>query len=47
MVHPGRPDPASGSAYDRGRAEELDLLLRLANAPALARVRGTHLAAFG
>ena len=47
MIHPGRPDPASGSAYDRGRAEELDLLLRLANAPALATVRGTHLAAFG
>jgi predicted glycoside hydrolase/deacetylase ChbG (UPF0249 family) len=47
MVHPGRPDPAFGSAYDRGRAEELDLLLRLALAPALAAVRATHLAAFG
>ena len=29
MVHPGRPDPASGSSYDRGRAEDLDLLLSL------------------
>jgi predicted glycoside hydrolase/deacetylase ChbG (UPF0249 family) len=27
MVHPGHPDPASGSAYDGGRAEDLELLL--------------------
>jgi len=27
MVHPGHPDPRSGSAYDRGRAEDLELLL--------------------
>jgi predicted glycoside hydrolase/deacetylase ChbG (UPF0249 family) len=47
MVHPGRSDPASGSAYDRGRAEELDLLLRLGLAPALAAARTTHLVALG
>ena len=47
MVHPGRSDPASGSGYDRGRAEELDLLLSLSLAPPLAAVRTTHLAAFG
>jgi hypothetical protein len=47
MVHPGRPDPGSGSAYDRGRAEELDLLLRVALAPALTEARTTHLAALG
>lgn len=27
MVHPGRADPGCGSAYDRGRAEDLELLL--------------------
>jgi hypothetical protein len=29
MVHPGNPDPGSGSAYDRGRGEDLALLLEL------------------
>ncbi len=29
FVHPGHPDPASGSAYDAGRAEDLALLLEL------------------
>jgi predicted glycoside hydrolase/deacetylase ChbG (UPF0249 family) len=29
MVHPGRPDPASGSSYDRGRGEDLAALLAL------------------
>ena len=31
MVHPGRPDPSTGSAYDAGRAEDLALLLELGN----------------
>lgn len=29
FVHPGRPDPAVGSAYDAGRAEDLALVLEL------------------
>jgi predicted glycoside hydrolase/deacetylase ChbG (UPF0249 family) len=29
MVHPGHPDPSSGSGYDAGRAEDLALLLEL------------------
>jgi predicted glycoside hydrolase/deacetylase ChbG (UPF0249 family) len=29
FVHPGHPDPSSGSAYDAGRAEDLTLLLEL------------------
>lgn len=29
MVHPGIPDPGHGSSYDRGRAEDLALLLEL------------------
>jgi predicted glycoside hydrolase/deacetylase ChbG (UPF0249 family) len=29
LVHPGHPDPATGSAYDAGRAEDLALLLEL------------------
>ena len=29
MVHPGNPDATSGSAYDRGRGEDLALLLEL------------------
>ncbi len=29
VVHPGRADPATGSAYDRGREEDLELLLEL------------------
>ena len=42
MVHPGRPDPAAGSAYDRGRDEDLRLVLRLAEEPAIRRLRATH-----
>jgi predicted glycoside hydrolase/deacetylase ChbG (UPF0249 family) len=45
MVHPGHADPASGSSYDRGRTEDLDLLLRLRLQPALAAARCTHAAA--
>lgn len=29
FVHPGHPDPRSGSSYDDARAQDLDLLLRL------------------
>lgn len=29
MVHPGRPDAATGSTYDRGRGDDLSLLLEL------------------
>lgn len=29
IVHPGYPDPRSGSSYDLARKEDLDLLLRL------------------
>jgi hypothetical protein len=29
FVHPGRPDPESGSTYDDAREEDLELLLRL------------------
>lgn len=29
FVHPGHPDPKSGSSYDRGRGEDLELLLGL------------------
>ena len=31
MVHPGHPDPGSGSGYDLGRGEDLALLLSLAD----------------
>lgn len=47
MVHPGHPDPESGSGYDRAREEDLDLLLSLGLLPALASARLTHGAAFG
>lgn len=47
MVHPGHPDPSSGSAYDAGRAEDLELVLRLAREPALLAARTTHAAALG
>ena len=46
MVHPGLPDPESGSGYDQARQEDLDLLLSLCALPALARFRLTHAAAF-
>jgi chitin disaccharide deacetylase len=45
MVHPGHPDPASGSTYDAGRAEDLELVVRLAREPVLATARSTHAAA--
>jgi predicted glycoside hydrolase/deacetylase ChbG (UPF0249 family) len=47
MVHPGHPDPESGSGYDLAREEDLDLLLSLCLLPALADARLTHTAAFG
>jgi predicted glycoside hydrolase/deacetylase ChbG (UPF0249 family) len=42
MVHPGHRDPGSGSGYDRGRAEDLALLLKLADEPTLTPARATH-----
>jgi hypothetical protein len=39
MVHPGHPDPAAGSSYDRGREEDLRDLLSLALPPGIARRR--------
>jgi chitin disaccharide deacetylase len=42
MVHPGHPDPESGSGYDQAREEDLDLLLSLCLLPALASARVTH-----
>jgi predicted glycoside hydrolase/deacetylase ChbG (UPF0249 family) len=36
MTHPGRRDPALGSAYDEGREADLELLLRLAEEESLA-----------
>jgi predicted glycoside hydrolase/deacetylase ChbG (UPF0249 family) len=47
MVHPGHPDPESGSGYDQAREEDLDLLLSLGLLPALASARLTHAAALG
>lgn len=44
MVHPGEPDPASGSTYDAGRAEDLALLRRFR--PPDGVVRATHRAVF-
>lgn len=40
MVHPGHPDPGSGSSYDRGRGEDLEALLGFELPPHL--VRGSH-----
>jgi predicted glycoside hydrolase/deacetylase ChbG (UPF0249 family) len=47
MVHPGHPDPESGSGYDLAREEDLDLLLSLCLLPALRGARFTHAVAFG
>jgi chitin disaccharide deacetylase len=47
MVHPGHPDPSSGSGYDQAREEDLDLLLSLCLLPALRDARLTHSRAFG
>ena len=44
MVHPGEPDPASGSAYDAGRAEDLALLRRFRLPQGVTR--STHRALF-
>lgn len=44
MVHPGRRDPATGSSYDAGREQDLELLLELAANPALREARTTHAA---
>jgi predicted glycoside hydrolase/deacetylase ChbG (UPF0249 family) len=46
MVHPGHPDPESGSGYDLAREEDLDLLLSLCLLPGLSGARATHAAAF-
>lgn len=37
MVHPGRPDPRSGSSYDTGRGEDLEALLTLELPMGIAR----------
>jgi chitin disaccharide deacetylase len=47
MVHPGHPDPASGSAYDAGREQDLRLLIELLDAGTLRRLRTTHAGALG
>lgn len=44
VTHPGHPDPSGGSAYDTGRAEDLSLLLELADDGELRRIRTTHAA---
>lgn len=49
MTHPGYPDPASGSGYDAGREEDLELLLELGDREAWAArgiARRTHAEAF-
>lgn len=40
MVHPGYPDRAAGSRYDRGRGEDLEMLLRFE--PSAGLVRTDH-----
>jgi predicted glycoside hydrolase/deacetylase ChbG (UPF0249 family) len=47
VVHPGHNDPDSGSSYDRGREEDLALLLRMAGDELLCAARATHGAALG
>lgn len=52
FLHPGHPDPASGSSYDAARGEDLDLLLRLSlrerigDRPWGDSIRSTHAEAF-
>jgi hypothetical protein len=52
FLHPGRPDPESGSAYDEAREEDLEMLLRLhlreriSDDPFGNAVRTTHHEAF-
>ena len=47
VVHPGHSDPGSDSSYDRGREEDLALLLRLNEDQTLAGARATHRVALG
>ncbi|MGH2981891.1 MAG: ChbG/HpnK family deacetylase [Solirubrobacterales bacterium] len=47
VVHPGHSDPESGSGYDRGREEDLALVLELARNETLAGARATHHVALG
>jgi predicted glycoside hydrolase/deacetylase ChbG (UPF0249 family) len=47
VVHPGHSDPEAGSGYDRGREEDLELLLRLRDEQPLATARASHRAALG
>jgi predicted glycoside hydrolase/deacetylase ChbG (UPF0249 family) len=42
IVHPGYRDPELRSGYDRGREEDLELLLELAGDEMLRRARTTH-----
>lgn len=39
MTHPGLSDPATGSSFDRGREDDLAVLLRFAPSPPLRRWR--------
>jgi hypothetical protein len=40
MVHPGLPDPSSGSSYDAARQEDLDEVVRLARDEMIREWRG-------
>jgi predicted glycoside hydrolase/deacetylase ChbG (UPF0249 family) len=40
MTHPGLSDPSVGSSFDRGREDDLAVLLRFASSPFLRRWRG-------
>jgi predicted glycoside hydrolase/deacetylase ChbG (UPF0249 family) len=42
MVHPGHPDPESGSSYDGARREDLELVLRVGPLLAKDGCRTTH-----
>jgi predicted glycoside hydrolase/deacetylase ChbG (UPF0249 family) len=46
IVHPGHCDPAAGSSYDRGREEDLALVLQLSRDRTLLAARATHGTAF-
>ena len=47
VVHPGYRDSRAGSSYDRGREEDLALVLELSAENILAEGRATHRAALG
>jgi predicted glycoside hydrolase/deacetylase ChbG (UPF0249 family) len=47
VVHPGHPDPASGSSYDAGRSQDLELVLRLSGSEPLRSRRCAHAEALG